>query len=79
MKQQQGKQTQRNKDWGFKNCASFTDCINETNNTLVNNPKDLDVVMPRYNLTEHGDSYSEISESLWKYYIDELMRQIMTL
>ena len=29
----------------FKNCAPFTDCITEINNTQVDNVKDLDVVM----------------------------------
>ena len=27
----------------FKNCASFTDCISEINNTQINNVKDIDV------------------------------------
>ena len=30
----------------FKNCAPFTDCISETNNTQIDNPKDIYVVMP---------------------------------
>ena len=30
----------------FKNCAPFTDCINEINNTQVDNAKDIDAVMP---------------------------------
>ena len=34
----------------FKNCAPFTDCINEKNNTQTDNPKDVDAVMPMYNL-----------------------------
>ena len=29
-----------NKEVIFKNCALFTDCISETNNTLVDNAKD---------------------------------------
>ena len=33
----------------FKNCASFTDRISEMYNTQVENPKDLNVVMPMYN------------------------------
>ena len=30
----------------FRNCASFNDCIIKTNNTKVDNTKDLDVAMP---------------------------------
>ena len=30
----------------FKNCAPFTDCISGTNNTQIDNPKDIYVVMP---------------------------------
>ena len=33
-----------------KNCAPFTDCISETNNTQIDNAKYIDVVMPIYNL-----------------------------
>ena len=34
----------------FKSCAPFTDCISETNNTQVGNAKDLNVMIPMYNL-----------------------------
>ena len=34
----------------FKNCAPFTDCIDEIDNIQVDNAKDLDVFMPMYNL-----------------------------
>ena len=30
----------------FKNCAPFTDYISEINNTQIDNPKDIYVVMP---------------------------------
>ena len=33
-----------------KNCAPFTDCISEINNTEIDNAKDIDVVMPMYSL-----------------------------
>ena len=29
----------------FKNCDPFTDCISKTNNTQIDNNKDIDVVM----------------------------------
>ena len=51
----------------FKSCASFTDCISEINN----NAKDIDAVMPMYNLTEHSDSYSKTSGNLWQFYRHE--------
>ena len=56
-----------NKKVLFKNCAPFTICINETNNTQVDNAKDIDIVMPMYNLIEYSDNYSKTSESLWQY------------
>ena len=55
----------------FKNCAPFTDCISEINNTQVDNAKDLDVVMLMYNLIEYSDNYSKTPGSLWQYYRDE--------
>ena len=51
----------------IKNCASFTDCISETNNTQIDNAKYVDVVMPKYNLIEYSDNYSTTSECLWQY------------
>ena len=50
---------ERNKGVIFKNCALFTDCINNVNNNLLDNPKDIDIVMP----TE----YSEYSGILLEY------------
>ena len=38
-----------NKKVIFKNCAPFTNCISEINNTQVDNVKDIDTVMPMYN------------------------------
>ena len=51
-----------------KNCAPFTNYISEINNTRVDNAKDIDIVMPMYNLIEYSDNYSKTSESLWKFY-----------
>ena len=39
-----------NKEVIFKNCAPFTNCISEINNTQIDNGKDIDIVMPVYNL-----------------------------
>ena len=49
----------------FKNCAAFTNCISEINNTQVNKAKDSDTVMPMYNLIEYSENYSKTSGSLW--------------
>ena len=48
----------------FKNYASFSDCISQINNTQIDNPEDINVVMPMYNLIEYSHSYSKISGSL---------------
>ena len=52
----------------FKNCALFTNCISEINNTQIHNATDLDVVMSIYNLTEYQDNCSKTSTSLCQYY-----------
>ena len=51
----------------FKNCAPFTNCISEINNTQVDNDKDIDIVMLMYNLIEYSDNYAKTSGSLWQY------------
>ena len=57
----------RNKKVIFINCAPFTDCISEINNKEIDHAKDIDVVMPMYNLIEYQDNYSRTSRSLWQY------------
>ena len=37
-----------NKKVIFKNCAPFTNCISDINNTQIDNAKDIDIVMPMY-------------------------------
>ena len=51
----------------FKNCAPFTNCISEINNTQIDNAKDINIVMPMYNLIEYSDSYAKTTGSLWQY------------
>ena len=48
----------------FKNCAPFTNCISEMNNTQIDNAKDIDVVMLMHNLIEYGNNCSKASGSL---------------
>ena len=38
----------------FKNSPPFTDCINEINNTQIDNAKYIDVIMPRHNFIEYS-------------------------
>ena len=59
-----------NKKVIFKNCAPFTNCISEINNTQIDNAKDIDIVMPMYNLIEYSDNYAKTTGSLWQYYKD---------
>ena len=49
----------------FKNWAPFTNCIREINNTQIDNAKDIDIVMPIYNLIEYSDNYAKTTGSLW--------------
>ena len=56
-----------NKKVIFKNCAPFTNCISEINNTQVVNAKDIYIVMPMYNLIEYSDNYAKTTGSLWQY------------
>ena len=56
-----------NKKVIFKNCAPFTNCISEINNTQIDNPKDTNVIMPLYNLLEYSPAYKKTSGSLWQY------------
>ena len=55
----------------FKNCAQFTIYISEINNTQIDNAKDIDFVIPMYNLIKYSDNYAKTSGSLWQYYCDE--------
>ena len=51
----------------FKNCAPFTNCISEINNTQVDNAKDIDIVIPMYSLIEYSDNYEKTTENLRQY------------
>ena len=49
----------------------FSKCITHTINEHVDNADNLDIVMPMYNLIEHGDNYSDTSGNLWQFKRDE--------
>ena len=65
------KADERDKGVVFKNCAPFINCISEINNTQIDNAKDIDIVMPMYNLIEYSDNYAKTTGSLWQYFRDE--------
>ena len=65
------KADEREKGVAFKNCAPFISCISEINNTQVDNAKDIDIVMPMYNIIEYSDNYAKTTGSLWQYFRDE--------
>ena len=65
-----------NKKAIFKNCAPFTKCISEINNTQIDNAKDIDIVMPMYNLIEYSDNYAKTTGSLWQYCKDIPTRNV---
>ena len=62
----------RNKKLTFKNNVPFRSCISKINNTFIDDPEDLGIVMPMYNLLEYSGNYFMTSESLWYYYRDEV-------
>ena len=53
-----------------ENCAPCTNCISEINNTEMDHAKDIDVVIPMYNLIKYRNNYSKTSGILWQYYRD---------
>ena len=65
-----------NKKVIFKNCAPFTNCIREINNTQIDNAKDIDIVMPMYNLIEYSDimqKQQEVYGNIVKIYHPEII------
>ena len=61
----------RNKVVAFKNNAPFINCISKINSVQIDNAKDLDVIMPMYNLLEYNKNQRKTTENLWNYYRDE--------
>ena len=43
------------KDVSFKNNAPFRSCISKINSTLIDSAEDLNIVLPMYNLLNHGN------------------------
>ena len=53
----------RDKEVIFKNCVPFINCKSEMNNTEIDYAKDIDVVIPMYDLIEYSDNYLKSSGS----------------
>ena len=41
----------------FKNCPRLSDCRSKINNGKIDNARDIDVVMPMYDLIESCDNF----------------------
>ena len=55
----------------LKNCAPFTKCNLEINDEHVDTAKNVDIIMPMYNLIEYSDNYQDSSATLYQYKRDE--------
>ena len=62
----------RNRPLILKNNAPFVSCITRINGELIEDPNDLDTVIPMYNLLEYSKNYRKTIGSLYSYYRDEL-------
>ena len=51
----------------FKNCAPFTRRVTHKNDEHVETAKNLDIIMPMYNLIEYSDNYADSSRSLYQF------------
>lgn len=63
----------------FKNCASFTNCIDQINDSQIDNSEYLGIVMPIYNRIECIDSYAKPLGRLWQYHKDIWNKNIANL
>ena len=50
---------ERNKCLIFKNCGLFINCKTETDNTEIDNAKDIHIAIPICKLIEYSDIYSK--------------------
>ena len=55
---------ERNKGVTLKNCVPFIKYIIRINNTEIDNAKDIDIIMPMYNVIDYSDNYLKTSASL---------------
>ena len=66
----------KNRPLILKNNAPFVSCITRINGELIEDPDDLDIVMPMYNLLEYSKNYRKTVGSLYNYYRDELTNDV---
>ena len=55
----------------FKNSAPFARCVTHINDEHVEIAKNLDIIIPMYNLIEYSDNYADSSRSLNQFKRDE--------
>ena len=49
----------------FENCPPFMNRKSEINNSEIDKTKNIDTVMPIYNLIEYNDNYLKTNGSWW--------------
>ena len=52
----------------LKNSAPFFNCILKKNTQLIEDARDLDIVMPMYNLLYYSKNFRKTTGSIWNYY-----------
>ena len=57
-----GQAVERNKGVIFKDSAPYLNCKSEINNAEIDNAKNVDIVMPMYNLIEHCGNITKTSQ-----------------
>ena len=60
-----------NADVTFKNCAAFSTCTTNINDTFADKANHIYITMPMYNLIEYSDNCSDTLGSLWQFKRDE--------
>ena len=65
-----------NKKVIFKNCAPFTNCISEINNTQIDNAKDIDIVIPMIIMQKQQEVYGNIVKI---YQLEMLIMKLLDL
>ena len=56
----------------FKNFAPFPTCKTEINDVFIDEANHIYIAMPKYNLIEYSDNYSDTLGSLWQLKMDEV-------
>ena len=59
-------------DVAFKNCAPFSTCTTNINDTFVDKANHIYIAVPMYSLIEYSDDYSDTLGSLWQFKRDEV-------